>query len=106
MRRGPLAPVPGQNCGEGDRGLIPRARVPAQVVRRRHAGDAKRTVQDHEAVHAQAGKQRPGHDVQDVHHPSQPGLFVRGGHGAQVPDLAGAATNRNRALRQLTLLRR
>ena len=106
LLRGARAPRPGARGRRPARHRHARPRLPAQVAARGHPLDAQGPLPDHGQLHADQGQARPRHDAAHLHHPDQPGLLVRGRHGAEVPGRARLAAGGDRAVRQLAVHRR
>ncbi|KAF1854279.1 hypothetical protein Lal_00012914 [Lupinus albus] len=78
----------------------------ARQAPRRPADHAQGPLRDHAAAHAARRLDGPRHDAAHLHHPDQPRLRERGGHGAEVPRQPGPATAGHRAVRQFAVPRR
>src|SRR3546814_12255420 len=63
-------------------------------------------LRDHARVHAEDGRPRARHDDSHLHGAGQPRLRQRSGHGEEVPRVAGAAADRDRAVRRFAVHRR
>src|SRR3546814_4822634 len=69
---------------------------PGHVARQetpRPAHHAQGALRHHAAAHAARRGPRPRHDAEDLHHPDQPRLWQRGGHGEEVPDRKSTRLN-------------